>query len=87
MITADTERDFPEMNMRLHRTLPFATAHLLVDSFSGNILPHPLFVFRSATLYALVNQVRDNAIGTRSYSVSECTEITRQYSVDRGRAR
>jgi 8-oxo-dGTP pyrophosphatase MutT (NUDIX family) len=26
IITADTERDYPEMNMRLHRTLPFATA-------------------------------------------------------------
>lgn len=26
IITADNERDYPEMNMRLHRTLPFATA-------------------------------------------------------------
>ena len=26
IITADTERDYSEMNMRLHRTLPFATA-------------------------------------------------------------
>ncbi|KAK7418164.1 hypothetical protein QQX98_004139 [Neonectria punicea] len=26
IITAENERDYPEMNMRLHRTLPFATA-------------------------------------------------------------
>ncbi|KAF2106326.1 hypothetical protein BDV96DRAFT_617363 [Lophiotrema nucula] len=26
IIRADSERDYPEMNMRLHRTLPFATA-------------------------------------------------------------
>lgn len=26
IITADSERDYPEMSMRLHRTLPFATA-------------------------------------------------------------